>query len=325
MRRRPVFRYDRPRFSTQDLQALAEIPALALMALALPERRWRDACRWIESVKSRGTWAEPRRVAATAAGALGLAAPAFDARRFAVDYAANRIEQFTQGLREVLPGGWRATIVLDGERRLADARAGGRGAIAWVAPFAFASLAAKRAIAQAGHPISHVSRPGHGYSTSRFGVAVLNPLRVAAENRWLAERMVISDGHAGNVMMRAQRALRDNRVVSITAGGWEGQRIATVRLFGQPMDIAVGAPGLARLTGAPLLPVFAVRDESGDTIRVVVDEPIPVAADGQRDIVLQAAAQAYASRVEPWIRRHPDQWREWNSLGRSGPGATAAT
>lgn len=321
MRQRAFARGDRPRFTAQDLQAIVEIPLLAALALALPERRWRDAVRAIESLKSRGAWREPRSASAIALDALGARGPLAEPHRFAVSYAAHRIEQYMQGLREELPGGWRANLALEGADHLAGALGSGRGAVVWVAPFAFASLAVKRALAEAGYRAAHVSRPGHGFTTSRFGVAVLNRLRTGAENRWLAERLVIRDGHAGAVLIRAQRVLKANGVVSITAGGWEGQRVATVRLLGRETELAVGAPGIARLGGAALLPVFVVRGPDVGKIRVVVDAPVPVRPDGPRDAALEAAAQAYADRLEPWIRRYPDEWREWLAL--RSPGAPA--
>lgn len=316
MRRREPIIVRRPLVVADDLRALVEIPLLAMISIALPQRRWEGACRAIERVKSMASWREPRAAAAAVAAMLGAGPATDDADRFAIGYAACRIEQYMQGLRECLPGGWRPRIVLDGGEWLAAALAGGRGAVVWVAPFVFAPLAAKRALAEAGASIAHVSRPGHGFTRSRFGVAVLNPIRVAAENRWLIERLVIEDAHAGAVMMRAQRVLRANRVVSITAGGWEGQRLATVRIFGRSTELALGAPGLARITGAPLLPVFTVRDPDG-TLRVVVDAPIPIASDRPRDTALDDAAQVYADRVEPWIRRYPMQWRNWLELGEA--------
>ena len=133
----------------------------------------------------------------------------------------------------------------------------------------------------------------------------------------LAGRIVIDRAKPMSATLAARRVLERNGIVSITAGAWEGQRLAVVELLGGTLELAVGAPGLARLTGAPLLPVFAVRDDAG-ALRVTLDAPIPVAREGDTDAALQEAAQRFAGRLEPWIRRYPAQWRDWKSLQRTG-------
>ena len=47
---------------------------------------------------------------------------------------------------------------------------------------------------------------------------------------------------------------------------------------------------------------------------VVVEPPIAVARDGDADAALDAAAQAFADRLEDYVRRHPSQWRDWKAL-----------
>jgi len=69
---------------------------------------------------------------------------------------------------------WRAPIELNGQAHLEAARARGRGAVLWLSPAAFASIIGLVAIDRAGLPVSMVTRPEHGLSTSKFGQAVLN-------------------------------------------------------------------------------------------------------------------------------------------------------
>ena len=89
------------------------------------------------------------------------------------------------------PGGWSPQITVTGTEHLHVALAAGRGAVLWVAPFVFAPLVAKRGLHQAGFSVHHLSRPSHGFSSTRLGMAVLNPIRTRIEDRYLAERITI--------------------------------------------------------------------------------------------------------------------------------------
>lgn len=94
-----------------------------------------------------------------------------------------------------------------------------------------------------------------------------------------------------------------------------GGRAVTAPLFGRPFALPVGPLALARLAAVPLLPVFAFR-EGRRHYRIVVREPIEVAATEDRRGDLERAAGAVASGLEWAIRRAPHQWfcfgRAWD-------------
>ncbi len=286
------------------------LPLLAALALVVPERRWSASCRGIERLRTRAGRAPSALVA-------GLRLGGFDAPDDVVRVRAAQMEHHVQVLRERLTG-WDAEIVLEGREHLERARQEGRGAVLWVAHFAFNALAAKIALARAGFGVVHLSRPEHGFSKTRFGIRVLNPIRTGAERRHLAGRIVFDRNAPAASLLEARAALRANRFVSITAGAWEGQRIATVEAGGLAYDLATGAPRLAALAEAPLLPVIAVRDAHAGAIRVVVLEPVVVPRALGRDERVIRAAQTCAERVAPWVRSHPYQWREWAKVRAAG-------
>ena len=304
----------RPWLTREDLAFALELPLLWAVALALPERRWAGFCGSLEAAKAALRLFDPEPVARTAARVLGAGATAFDARAFALDSAAGRSEHHLQILRAISPGGWNAGIELVGRDHVDAALAAGHGAVLWVAHFCFNSLATKKAVAAAGYRVSHISRPEHGFSKSRVGIATVNRLRVRAELAHLEGRIVIDRDKPMAATLAAQRLLKRNGIVSITAGAWEGQRLAKVDLLGGTLQLAVGAPGLARLSGAALLPVFALRDPGDATLRVIVEPPIPVANVGDADAALQEAAQRFAERMERYVLGHPAQWRDWKNL-----------
>ena len=82
--------------------------------------------------------------------------------------------------------------------------------------------------------------------------------------------------------------------------------------------MAVGAPRLARLSGAALLPVFTVRGADEQTIRVVIESALAVRSGGEADAALQSAAQAFGRVLESYVRRYPCEWRDWGRLELPG-------
>jgi len=314
-RHRPVAK--RPLFTRQDSRFLLELPLLAAIATFVPESRWRSICVGLERLKARLGWFSPRRIRDGLALMRGPATADDDAQRV----AAARSEHHLQILREFF-WGWSAPLELEGAEHLAEAMRAGRGAVLWVAHFSFNSLAAKKALHKAGFAVAHLSRPEHGFSTSRFGIAALNPIRVRTERRFLAERIIVERAQPATAMRRAQRQLLDNRLVSITAGAWEGALLATVAVGGVELELSTGAPGLAHVVGAPLLPVFTVRDEGTLRIAVIVGPPIEIDRARDRKMAVADAAQLFADRLAPFVDRYPLQWRDWEKLRRpSGPPA----
>jgi len=104
--------------------------------------------------------------------------------------------------------------------------------------------------------------------------------------------------------------------VSIAAASTEGLEAVEAPFFDGIMPVALGAPRLAGLTGAPLLPMFTVRDRDG-TIRIAIEAPIALDPAQSSDARCVTAAIAFFQRLEPWVRKHPEQWRGW-SKWRSG-------
>ncbi len=208
---------------------------------------------------------------------------------------------------------WRPVIHSEGLDNLAAALEREAGAILWISDFIYRPLVVPLALRQAGfrRPV-HLSRPEHGFSVSPFGVRFLNPLWVAVENRFLSERVVIGNNEAGEALRTLRDRLARNEIVSITVAE-TGRRTMDAKFLGGTLRVATGPAHLARTTGAPLLPVFAVRNEQG-TYEVTIGQALPV--DDDAEPPYSTAIRAYAAMLEPFVRRHPDQWSGWIALGR---------
>ena len=111
---------------------------------------------------------------------------------------------------------WRPDIRLNGEVNLQDALKRGRGAILWVLETTFSTLIVKMALHRTGYYACQLSRPGHGFSSTSFGIRFLNPIWIRVEDRFIAERVVIYGETAAEALTVLRKRLAANGIVIIT-------------------------------------------------------------------------------------------------------------
>lgn len=290
-----------PLATLTDLRVLAKLPPSLAIAWSLPESRWDQAADLAVGAARRVT---PQAYAGMRGVIERRLARRIDAEGAdAVTRALLRnirVEQLCF-LRSHWERGWRPRTRLEGGEHLAAAHRAGRGAVLWVVPTIFSWLFAKRALAEAGFAVHHLSREGHGFSTrSRLGEAILNPIRTRIEDRYLAERIKIPDGAGPQAALkRLGRQLAANGLVSITMAV-EGARLLEACLLNGRLRAASGAPRLAGRTGAALLPVVTLREEPGRYL-ARVGAPLPSASP-------EDAMHRMACFLEPVAAMHPDQF-----------------
>jgi KDO2-lipid IV(A) lauroyltransferase len=102
-------------------------------------------------------------------------------------------------------------------------------------------------------------------------------------------------------------ALRENEIVAIQGDRLYHAHWATARFFGAEMRFPLGPFILARISGAPVLPGFVVR-EQWLKYRVIMGEPIRVADTGDRERDLQEAVQQAVAFLEKNVRAYDYQW-----------------
>jgi len=210
-----------------------------------------------------------------------------------VEAAALQHLERLQLLRYHRPGSWQPRIEVAGKDNLERALAQGKGAILWVTSAIFSDTISKAALCAQGYRVWHLSRHSHGhFSTTRFGIRFLNPIRLAVECRYLAARVVIDPAESKAAMARLEQLLGDNHVVSITVDFTA--RRATLAPFGPGrLPLAGGAPNLAAKSGAALLPVFTERRSDGSFL--VTIEPsleAPPEFSHERKIAHMIASEA---------------------------------
>lgn len=295
-----------------DLVVLAKLPVSTAIAWCLPERWWGIATDRAGALRRPEDVREQRGIEALFEGHPVALSP----ERILPGYTANVRRDQLHFMRSHTARGWHPRIDLVGREHLEAALARGHGAILWVAPFVFAYLVTKMALHQAGYAISQLSRIAHGYSSSRFGIRVLNPIRTRIENRYLVERVVIgSDGSVSGPLGRLTDRLNANGIISITVGA-AGSRPHRCTCLNGRLEIARGAPNLMLRTGATLLPVFTARTAAGHFV-TTIEPPLEAPEGTDRDQVVARVIERLVERLEPHLLRWPDQFNWRIDLGRA--------
>jgi lauroyl/myristoyl acyltransferase len=293
-----------------SINDIIEVPRLAmqgLMAWILPEMVWWPVSRTLGRINALTHPQRNRSEVAQVEAVAGDTTFAARSDQIPAENWANRYEERFQYLRAWRPYGWRPCIDISGSDRVDAARRQGRGIVFWAGNFSFNDLVTKMAWHQLSMGVSHFSRPQHGFSATRFGIRYLNAVRRGVEDRYLRERIMVTEQETGKALQLISRRLEEGYAVSFTVGN-RGRRKASAKFLGGRLTVAIGPLFLAHNTGATLLPVFTLRKGPGQ-FEVTIGEAIDVSGSQESDYA--AAVQTYADVLAPYVLRDPGQWRGW--------------
>jgi len=108
--------------------------------------------------------------------------------------------------------------------------------------------------------------------------------------------------------------LEVNGIICAAGDGQVASGKIPLCFLGHIMPFATGLVSAAKLTGAPLLPMFCLRSESGTPI-LRIEAPTYVAEYADRAIVTKKTLEQYAGLLETRIKQFPEQYRNWQLLG----------
>jgi lauroyl/myristoyl acyltransferase len=302
--------FSQPSFSMTDLGVLVGAPVFTLPAWLLPERDWPALTRALSPMAIGDLTKDAAASAVMIRKTLGMRLPELAGTTILRDMGAEGIFTFFQVLKCHRLDGWEPTVRIAGFEHVREALKGGRGAVLWASHAFHGHLGAKVGFRKAGLDVVHLSTPAHGFSATRFGVRYLNRMQTRIEDRYIAERVLLPLQGQNAALQILARRLKANKVVSITGQRGTG-RTVDGRFLDGTLPLAPGAPALALMTGARLLPVFAFRAADG-VIDVTVEPEISL--DGARKEAIAAAVQTFAARSEPYALRYPGQWLSWVQL-----------
>lgn len=241
--------------------------------------------------------------------AIGLLDSRVTARDIEIGVLASGYEDMAEALREYGPRSRPPAVRLSGREHIDAALATGHGAVLWNFAGRRGSRAAAHCLKAAGAAVIQLRSAVHPLSRSRFGRRVLNPILNRIDDRHLAGHVTIDDDSAVAAMQELGRHLRSNAVVRLSAHG-AGGAPHEMPFLGGTLRLALGAPTLALLHGAPLLPIFSIPDGSGG-FNVVIEPPLEGGGHGTTGDRARALAERYAEILERYVRRHPHLWRGW--------------
>jgi lauroyl/myristoyl acyltransferase len=293
-----------------DVGVLIGAPAFTLPAWLLPERNWPALARALSPMALGDLTKDAAATQAMIRKTLGPRLPDVAAKVILRDMGAEGIFTFFQVLKCHRPDGWEPAVRIAGFEHVHSALAAGRGAVLWVSHAFHGHLGAKIGFRRAGVEVVHLSTPAHGFSATKFGVRYLNRMQTRIEDRYIAERVMLPLQGQNAALPTLVKRLKANRVVSITGQRGTGRTVDARFLDGR-LPLATGAPTLAAMTGAKLLPVFAFRAADG-VVDVIVEPEISL--EGAREQAIVAAVQDFAARSEPYVLRTPGQWLSWVQL-----------
>jgi len=105
------------------------------------------------------------------------------------------------------------------------------------------------------------------------------------------------------------RALKDGELVGIPFDqNAKRSEAVFVPFFNEPAATAGAVARLAMISGAPVVPVFMVRQPDHRHHLIVIREPIPVQRTGDVDADVLENTRRFVKAVEDQVRAHPEQF-----------------
>lgn len=200
--------------------------------------------------------------------------------------------------------GIRKRVEYEGEERVQQALAQGRGVLIFSGHFGFWELQGMA------HPLAlppmHVlARP----LDNPMLHALLEKARTATGNGVIYRR---------GAVRRVMRALASNQTVAIMIDQHiQSADAVYVDFFNRPAATTSALAALALKTGAPVIPVFALPLPDG-RYRMIYEHPVPLPPPGSPDPVRELT-QRCTDVLEMYVRRHPELWLWMHRRWRDAP------
>jgi lauroyl/myristoyl acyltransferase len=304
-------------FSPMDAYEIPRLTIQGLVAWSLPEAAWWRPSRLLGRLNVATHRERTRKEMAQIASLLANARGTGAAHEIAVANWANRYEERFHYLRAWRPGGWNPEIEIVGAEHVRAALEKRHGIIFWGGNFAFNNLLPKMTLHRLGLEVTGFSVPLHGISNTRFGSRYLNRLYRDIENRYLRERLMPNPQQIPAALERMRFRLRENGAVYFAVGG-RARRTAETKFLRGRIIVATGPIAMAESMGAALLPLYTFR-AGPSRFQVTIGPPIAIPKDQSGNVAYDAALQAYADALAPFVLRDPGQWQGWHLTRKREP------
>lgn len=115
---------------------------------------------------------------------------------------------------------------------------------------------------------------------------------------------------------RLLERLKQNAVVCARIDISYGQKLIPQKLFGHTKFFPTGMISLAKISGAPLLPIFCIQERDGKTA-LIIESPIRIGTEINRDQSIENGIAEYIRLLESYVRRYPEKYHGWHFLDKA--------
>jgi len=163
-------------------------------------------------------------------------------------------------------------------------------------------------LAQSGYATNAIIRPSRDEIIERDFQASRSRLGLKTVHSYPRETCVL----------QSLKALRDKELLVVLLDQNTGSKSGVfVDFFGQKAGTATGPIIFAMRTGAPLLPIFTLRQGNSDHHQILIEKPFHLEQKATDEETIQYNVQKLTTIIEGYIRRYPTEWgwmhRRWKS------------
>jgi KDO2-lipid IV(A) lauroyltransferase len=141
-------------------------------------------------------------------------------------------------------------------------------------------------------------------------LGVAKRIRFKPLSQWvhnLRTRFGTSIIHKKGALPDMRQALRRGEIVGLLVDQSKRKEGVDVRFFGRRVPATPAAAFLSIRCKSPILPIFCIREASGQ-LTIHVDQPLDLKWSGDLRSDVQANTQLITDAVERMIRKYPEQW-----------------
>lgn len=126
---------------------------------------------------------------------------------------------------------------------------------------------------------------------------------------WVRERAGVEIIRKHSAARAVLKSLRDGKTIGIPFDQ-NAKRSEAIFLpfFGELAATSSGPARLALISGAPVMPVFIVRQPDQRSHRIVIEEEIPIRRSGDTQADIEENTRRFIEAVEVMVRRYPEQF-----------------
>jgi KDO2-lipid IV(A) lauroyltransferase len=117
---------------------------------------------------------------------------------------------------------------------------------------------------------------------------------------------------------RSLGALRQNKILALFADQNKAKGGVFVDFFGRPAGTVVGPAVMALRTGAPVVPIFNVRQRV-DKHKVIIGPPVEFEISGNQEKDIITVTAKITKVIEEFVRRYPTHWWWFHNRWKAKP------